>query len=184
MEEKQVALTTEITSILDDLLGNTSLVDVTAERTQSSELPTGYYLCELEKSELTVSKSSGKPMVAMTFKVVEDGIGFEEGNDDLLARITLKGTANRKIFKYYVLSEERQVKSFVADMLKFEDTEGNPLLTVDCFSSTGLLEESIQAIVGLYVFMKVDTTKNDDGSVTSWKNMISWKRAVSLGLSN
>ena len=60
-----VVLTDELRAQLDQLLGSTDLSQVTAEGSGFQELPVGYYLAEVKKAVLTVSKSSGFPMVSI-----------------------------------------------------------------------------------------------------------------------
>ena len=78
-------------STLDSILKKTELTDVTSESAGFSELPEGYYLCEVAKSELKSTKESKQPMAAFQLKVVDDGIKFVEENDEI-NEVTLKGT--------------------------------------------------------------------------------------------
>lgn len=166
-------------SSLDELMKDTKLDDVTAEGTGFDELPDGYYLSELEKAEIKESKSSHQPMVALQFKIVEDGIGTDDKGENTI----IPKTKNRKIFMYYVLKDERSLKRFVGDMLKFEgETAGEPLLEKECFTSSELLNDALDIIIGHCVYIQSSTTENDDGSNSVWKNLISWKRAQALEL--
>ena len=60
-------------SSINELLNQTDIDDVTSESTSFQELPEGYYLCSVNAAEIKESKSSGKPMVAFTCTVKEDG---------------------------------------------------------------------------------------------------------------
>jgi len=165
-------------SSLDELLNKTDLEDVTAESTGYQDLPDGYYLSEVEKAEIKESKTSHQPMVSLQLKVVEEGKGTDEDGE----YVTLKGTKNRKIFIYYVLKDEGSVQRFVRDMLKFEgEVEGEPILGKEYFTNTELLEDALEILEGLRIFVQCSTTVKDDVS-TTWKNLISWKRAKALEL--
>lgn len=181
-----------LSTMLDDLLGKSDLSQTTSEGSKSSELPDGFYLCEVEKAELTTSKA-GNPMVKMQFKVVENGLKSMVDDQGNAVLVEAKGTANRKIFTYHVLSNETNVGIFVSDMLKFSDPENieKPLLadTVEeaklYFKSTALLLEALDVIsMGSRIYIMVQTVaKKDNPSETDTKkNLISWARAAKLNL--
>lgn len=169
---------------LDKLLSNTDLEDVTSESSGYSEVKDGHYLCEVEKAELTVSKNSGNPQVAFQMKIVDDGYDMDFSDESIeptLVRNT--GTKNRKLFIYFPLVTEQNVKRFVTDMLKFEgDTPGEPLLEKECFTNSELLEDALDILIGRRIYIKVSTSKGRDGKDVTWKNFISWKAAISMGL--
>lgn len=164
---------------LNGILNTADLTDVTAEGEGFKDLPDGYYLGEVEKAELKESKSSHMPMVAFQFKVTDDGYSVnEQGEYNALSK-----TKGRKIFIYYVLKDESSVKRFATDMLKFEgEMEGEPLLDKDCFTNSELLVDALEILVGRRVYIHCSTTENSDGSNSTWKNLISWKRAKALEL--
>ena len=166
---------------LDGLLAQTDLKDVTAEGAGFEELPEGYYLCEVEKAELKVSKSSKMPMVAFQFKVVDDGVTIKNENEDWTP---IKGSKNRKIFMYYVLKDETSVKRFATDMLKFEgDTAGESLLEKECFMNSSLLCDALEILESGYrIYIQISVSENQDGTSSTWKNLVSWKRAANLEL--
>ena len=83
---------------LDELLSRSDISETTAEGFGSNDLPDGYYLCEVEKAELTASKNSGNPMVKLQYKVVENGLKNMIDNDGNDVLVDAKGTANRKVF--------------------------------------------------------------------------------------
>lgn len=179
MENKQDM--TALFKSLDGVLSNTDLSDVTAESNNFSELPDGYYLCEVKKAELKESKSSHMPMVAFQMTVVEDGLGVNED----ASFFDLKKTKNRQIFLYYVLKDENAVRRFVTDMLKFEgDKEDEPILGKEYFTNSEVLIDALDILVGMRVYVQSSTSKNDDGTSSNWKNIISWKRARLLELPN
>lgn len=169
-------------SALDEILAKTALDDVSAESQGFSELPDGYYLCEVEKAEFKESKTSKLPMVAFTFKIVEDGTGIEYNESEVIFK-TLKSTKNRKIFKYYVFKDESSVKRFASDMLKFEgEVAGEPLLPKEAFTSSETLLDALDVLEGMRIYVQSDTTEKDDGTKSTWCNLISWKRATELEL--
>lgn len=170
---------TKLFNTLDGVLSNTKLDDVTAESNNFAELPDGYYLSEVEKAELKESKSSRQPMVAFQLKIVEEGLAVDKDGNFT----DLKGTKNRKIFLYYVLKDETAVRRFVTDMLKFEgETEGEPLLPKEAFTTSELLVDALDMLIGLRIYVQSSTTENKDDSTSVWKNLISWKRAKALEL--
>ena len=170
---------TSLFNSLDKVLNNVDLSDVTADSSNFSELPDGYYLCEVEKAELKESKSSHMPMVAFQFKVVDDGIGIDES----AGFVDIKKTKNRKVFMYYVLKDENSVRRFATDMLKFEgETEGQPILDKQYFMTAAVLVDALDILIGARLYIQSSTSVNDDKSTSNWKNLISWKRAKALEL--
>lgn len=182
-----------ITNVLDELLSKSDLSNTTSEGSKGGDLPDGYYLCEVEKAELTASKTSGNPMVKFQYKVVENGLKSmvdDQGNDIL---VEAKGTANRKIFMNYVLSTEQQLGFFVSDMLKFANPENpdKPLLgdtTEEAklyFKTTALLVDALDIIsMGCRIYIMVQTVAKKDNPEEKDKkyNPITWKRAALLEL--
>lgn len=168
---------------LNSLLENTNLDDVTSESSGFTEVKDGHYLSEVEKAELTVSKNSGNPQVFLQMKIVDDGYDVVFNDDKTTSLIRNEGTKNRKLFIYFPLTSEQNVKRFVTDMLKFEgDIPGEPLLEKECFTNSELLEDALDILVGRRVYIKVSTAKGRDGNNTTWKNFVSWKTAISMGL--
>lgn len=167
---------------LDSLLGNTDLSDVTSENGGGFEqLPDGYYLCEVVKAELTEAKSSHNPMVSLQLKAVENGYAVEENGD--FKRIDK--TKGKVIFKHYPFTDERSIKRFVSDMLKFEgDTVGEPILPKEAFTTAETINDSLDVLVGLNIYIQLATTpaKNEGEKDQQWPNVISWKRAGMLEL--
>lgn len=170
----------EVFSNLDTLLSKTDLKDVTSESTGYDELDDGYYLCEVEKANLSVSKTSGSPMVAFQFKVTDNGISIDEKTGDVME---IRNSKNRKIFMYFTLKDEASVKRFVNNMLKFEgDTPNKPVLEKEYFTNSQLIEDALDILVGLRIYIQISSTENEDGSKSVWRNLISWKRAAALEL--
>lgn len=179
-------------SSLDDLLASTDLGDVTSEGAGYDALPNGYYLCEVESAELAPNKK-GMPMVTFKLKVIQNGIieAVDDNGDAYLTRA--KGTVNRKIFKFYVLSEQKKVKDLISDLLKFEgEVEGESMLEEVLKDENGkyvplsseLLTGCLDIIVGstLYVSSTTSPNKNNPSEMSTWNNLLSWKRAGQLGL--
>ena len=164
---------------LDSLLGNTNLEDVTSESGAGfGDLPEGYYLSEVEKAEIKISKTSKQPMIAFQFKVVENG-KFVDSEGDLSE---IKNSKNRKIFMYYSLKDESSIKRFVSDMLKFEGEEKNkPILEKEYFTNSTLLADALDILIGMRIYIHLSVNENGEpGSM--WKNLVSWKRAEVLEL--
>lgn len=171
---------------LDSLLSETKLDDVSAESNGGFEdLPEGYYLSVLEKAELTISKSSGSPMVSLTFKVVEDGVTEVVDEKGYVKKDYIKNSKGRKLFKHYPFKDSSSVKRFVADMLKFEGSEPDtPILEKECFTTKELLGEALDVLSSVQpqIFIQVQKSTNKQGQTTNWNNLISWKRAKTLEL--
>ena len=167
----------KLLSQLDNLLINTDFKDVSSEGIGYEDLTPGYYLAEVEKAELTTSKSSGNLMVMVRFKVVEDGVTFD---DETGNAIKLK-EKNKVVFKYFTLKDEASIKRMASDMLKFEDDNGVPLLPKEAFTTSETLEDSLEVIEGMRVYLHITETEKD-GEKSTWTNLISWKRAIALEL--
>lgn len=168
---------------LNDLLSTVKLDDVTSESNDSFDnLPDGYYLAEVEKAELKESKTSHQPMIAMQFKVVEEGLDVSVNAVGEVSLKSIEKTKNRKIFMYWVLKDEKSVKRFASDMLKFEDDDGESILPKEAFMRSETIEDSIELLQGMRIYVHISTTSNDDGSTSTWSNLITWKRAKILEL--
>lgn len=173
---------TNVFSVLDQLLKNADLADVTSESSGFTELPDGYYLCEVTKGELKTSKTSGNPMAALQMKVVADGINVEIANDGTPIFKPISKTAKRMIFLNYVFKDEQSIKRFATDMLKFEASPGESLLPKEAFTTSATIVDALDALIGSQVYVQVSTSESDDGKKNTWNNMVSWKRASILGL--
>ena len=169
---------------LDNLLKDTNLDNVTADSAGYEQLPDGYYLSEVIKAELTVSKSSKQPMVAFQFKTTDDGLMSSISASGEVFVEPIEKTKNRTIFMYYVLKDETSVRRFVTDMLKFEgDVAGEPLLPKEAFTTSETIEDALDILTGYRLYIQVSTTvKEDDNSKSVWYNFITWKRAAMLEL--
>ena len=163
----------DIIASINELLKQTNINDVTSESNNFQELPEGYYLCTVDAAEIKESKASGKPMIAFTFTVSENGHHY----------VAVKGSKNRKIFMYYVLKDTQSVRRFVSDMLKFEGEEaGKPLLDKEYFMNFEILEDALKILEGMKIYVQITKSENQDGTVRNWQNLISWKRAAALDL--
>lgn len=175
----------ESLSKLNDLLSNTDLSKVTSEGAGFEDLKEGYYRCEVKKAELTTSKSSGSPMVALQLAVVDECGYYINDEDELVETNKVKG---RRVFKYYVFSDANSVTRFVSDMLKFEGENPNePLLPKEAWMSAETLEDSIAVLQELgpniWIFNQKAKTKDPQtGNDNYFTNLISWNRASKLGL--
>lgn len=166
---------------LDSILNNVDLSDVTPGGVGYEDMPDGYYLCEVESAEIKESKSSHNPMAAFVLKVLENGIDADPSSDEV--HLTeIKSTKNRKIYQYYVLRDDKSVKRFVRDMLKFEGAvAGESLLPKEAFLSSETIRDALEVLVGMRIYVQVSTTYKDDIKST-WRNLVSWKRAKALNL--
>lgn len=182
---------------LDSLLASTNLDDVSADSAGYSDLPSGNYLCEVVSAELTSSKSSGLPMVSFRFKILENGIVEKTDEEGNVYFARAKGTANRNIFKHYVLKDQASIKSLTSDLLKYEGEEaGVPILdeiltTTDengkkkiVIPNSEVLVGCLEVLIGLTIYVKADTRpdKNDPSKNNTWVNLVSWTRVGQLGL--
>ena len=172
---------------VNTILGNInqdSLSKVTADSSGFAELVPGYYLVSVDEAILTTSKSHGDPQVKLTLAIVDDGLAFEENEDDPNAEVkisTITGVKNRKIFKYYPLKDETTVKRFVSDMLKFEDKDGAPILPAEAYTTAETISDALRLIEPMQVSVSV-TVSGEGDKKSTWTNLISWKRAKDLEL--
>ncbi len=174
---------TKLFNQLKDLFADTNIDDVSAEGAGYTELPDGYYLCELTQAQLTESKSSGDPMARLDFKICEDGLSIDEKGKFH----NIEKMAGRKFAMFYSFKDESAFKRFVSDMLKFEGEQaGVPLLEKKYFMQPEILDDALGVLVGsrIYVMVSTSTYKNQQGEEVEshWKNLISWKRVAALQL--
>lgn len=185
-QNNEVVLTDELRQQLNELLGNTDLSNVTAEGAGFGELPIGYYLGEVKKATLTVSKSSGVPMVSLQLSVVKDGLKVnDDPTDDSFSPIA--HTKNRMIFIHYPFKDSASVIRFASDMEKFEGQNGDPLLPKEAFVNSDTLEEALSILEEMNPRIWINNSQSrtvnpQTGTQGTFANMISWKRAVQLGL--
>lgn len=169
---------------LDELLGSVNLSAVTEEGVKS-ELPDGYYLCQVDKAKLTESKS-GNAMFAIQFTTIEDGKKSFVNEAGYTELIVAPKTANQRIYVNYVLSNDMNVNFFVSDMLKFQDIDTNvSFFTKDDFKSSEGIERvgDLLESGGIIYIMVQSVAKRDNPNETEKKyKPISWKRAHDLGL--
>ena len=83
---------------------------------------------------------------------------------------------------YYVLKDTNSVRRFVSDMLKFEDDKGKSLLDKEYFMNSELLSDALRLLEGMNIYIQITKSEMQDGTVRSWQNLISWKRAYALNL--
>lgn len=166
--------TTNIGKTLDELLAKVNLSKVTASGAGFEDLPDAYYLSEVQSAELKLN-SNNDPMVSFKTKVVEDGWHYDAETDSY-SRV--EKSANRMIFKNWILKSEMDVKRFVSDMLKFEDSEGNSILGEDAmayFTNTEFLVQAINIIAEakLRIYIQISSYTKDDEKRTS-QNFVKW----------
>jgi hypothetical protein len=173
----------ELTSRVDELFGSIDLKGVSSESTGFDDLPEGYFLCEVKAADLTIAKSSGNPQVAFRFQSVENGVDITvDERTNATVQNVLKNTKNRSIFKYYTFKETKDVKKFVSDMLKFKIDEQGSSLPEEAFTNSATIKDALAILVDLRIYVNVSNSVNEDGTKSSWYNLISWKRAEQLGL--
>lgn len=160
---------------LDALIKDTDINAVDAESVGFSDLPVGYYLCEVTKSELRKAKTSDNAQAFLRFKVLDDGMNIDDDGD----LVDIRGTKGKSVNKFYTFKDSDSFTRFVSDMLKFEgETAGEPLLPKQAFTDSRVISEALQALVGSRVYINATETKSGD----RWYNLVSWKTAARIGL--
>lgn len=186
-ENKNTGISDTLRDQLNELLSNTNLSGVTAEGSGFSDLPVGYYLCEVKKASLGESKSSHRPMVSLQLSVVNDGYAVNENEDDSTL-VTIPHSKGRMVFVHYPFSDQSSVQRFASDMLKFEGTTpGEPLLEKDAWISVETMEEALSVLedMGSRIWINVHEGNGinpNTGKNNIFNSLISWKRAAQLGL--
>jgi hypothetical protein len=182
MAEKEEVDLTDVFSSFDKVVKNTDLSGITAESSGFSDLKPGYYLCSLDKACFKKAKKDGAPQIMMQFSVVEDGVAYEQddrGNDIVSP---LKGSKNRKIFKYYPIRDDATLKRFVSDMMKFIDPKTKTaLLPADAFTNHEVVGAALEAIAGSRIYLSLSEVGEGE-SKSIFPNLISWTRAEQLDL--
>lgn len=172
-----------IFAAMNKIIDNTDLTNVTSESEGFEELPDGFFLSEVVSAELTTSKKSGLPMAAFRLKTVEDGYDIIIDAKGKQSLKKLNKTKGQYQGIYYVFKEERDIKRFAKDMLKFEDTPDVPLIDKEIFEQAELIAEALPLLVGRRLYTQVSTSTDDEGNnATKWTNFISWKRAKQFEL--
>lgn len=183
----------DLSKLLDEVLEDydTDIDKVSSEGTGNfSELPDGYYLCEVDKAELAQSKNTGKLMSSFKLKILEDGISLDE-NDNI---VEIKGTKGRLIFKHYILQDEdiskqkENIDKLISDLKKFEGEPGVPLvqplldeLSQGNLTKSEFIQTSLEYLSGMRIWVNVNTTERN-GKKNTWVSLISWARARKLGI--
>lgn len=172
----------ELNSRVDDLFGSLDLKGVTENSTGFEDLPECYILVKVENAELTMSKS-GNPQVAFRLKSVADGIDIDvDEKTQATIQNVCKGTKNRVLFKYYKLVDSKDAKKFVSDMLKFQIDENGTQIPEEAFTNSHTISDALELLTDLQIYVNITHSVAEDGSKSSWTNLISWKRASDLGL--
>lgn len=170
----------DVFATINKTLKDVKVEDVTANSTeQFASLPDGYYYTEVDSAKITVSKSTGLPMVAWVMTNIEDGLTLNK--DDELDYI--RNTKNKKHFMYSLLKDAKAIERFVSDALKFEGEEpGVPFLDKEYFTTAETMNDALGLLEGRRIWLHVSTSENQDGSSSTWTNFVSFKRAIALGL--
>lgn len=177
MPNEQVPNMDELFKKVDSVLNKVDLSKTTAENIGFEDLKPGYYFCEVESAKLAESKKSHNPQIALTLKTIDDGFAIDEDDN----RTVLKGSKNRKLFKYYPLTDETTVKRFVSDMLKFENEDGESILPQEAFTTAETLSDALEVIEGMRIYVQL-TVSGEGDNKSNWVSLLSWKRVADLEL--
>ena len=174
-----------IFSEIGDVMKQTDLSKVSAESTGFEDLPDGYYLAEVIETKIGRSKSSQKPMISLRLSVIDDGFKLSD-NEDEISFDKIEHTKGRQVFKHYVIDTPQNLKRFVSDMKKFEnpDVVGEALLPDEAWSSPEFMGESIGILseINCRIWIHNRVTKKDDGTSSSWIDLVSFNQAAKAGL--
>lgn len=174
-----------IFSEIDEVRKQTDLSKVSAESVGFEDLPDGYYLAEVIETKIGRSKSSQKPMISLKFSIVDNGLKLNDNEDDI-SFDTIEHTKNRQVFKHYVIDTPQNLKRFVSDMKKFEDPDsvGKSLLPDEAWSDAKFMAESISILseMNCRIWLHNKVTKRDDGTSSSWVDLVSFNQAAKAGL--
>lgn len=187
LEEKETIIQNYSDDFVNNLLGNIDLSKVSKDGTGDfDKIPDGYYLCELTEGKYESAIETKKaPRIKLVFTIVENGLKTIVDENGDLSYEEAEHTENRKLFVFFNLTSEQNVKKFARDMLKFEDLsmEGEhiSLLTMECFSSIDLISASLETLIGSRIYIHVSTTTKN-GENSTWNNLITWERAEALKL--
>ena len=173
-------------STLDELLKATDTSNVSSEGTGFGRLPDGCYKVEINKAELTTSKTGGKDMVKLTLKIIDDGVATDYDEFGNPTRSLVKGSKGRMEYKYYPLTTIKQVQNFTSDMLKFVDENDAPIIDKSYLKTKDSISMSLQLIEGMYIWISLNTslklglpkdTQMNEENTNQWVTLLSWKRA-------
>ena len=169
---------TSVFAALDELLAETDISDINSESNPNfTTLPDGYYLSEVTSAKFRES-SKGDPQVQLILKTVENGITI----DNRGKLVDIPKTVNQSYAKYYTFKDDpKTLRQFVADMLKFEETEGVPILPKEAFTTAATISDALEILVGMRIYLQM-TTSNSGKDESHWGNLVSWKSAKSIGL--
>lgn len=166
---------------LDELLKETDVKETKATDDEGfKDLPAGYYLFEVaDDSELNISKNSGNPQVKLSLKVVE-AYKIDDDTDEFVEMKTPKHT-----YKYFPLKDSEGILKLSINMKKFEDPDkpGEPIFGESDFKNSKAIRAMIEDAIGLYIWGQV-TVSEKNGEKSSFTNLMSWKRAIDLGLAD
>lgn len=180
LEEEMNDTNTSLLSSINDVIKDVDLGSVTQDGL-GEDLPEGYFLTEVVKTELKFSKASGKPMACIQLKVVNSGYGYDDKADEYVA---LKGCKNKYIFVYYPFKDGTSFKRFVSDMIKFEGEEaGEPVLPKEAWTTAETMQDSLEVLqdLGSRIWVNRSATTRD-GNTSVYNHLLSWKKAEQLGL--
>jgi len=200
-KEQQKELFRQVNGALE----NVNVKEITEESDVNTfeELPDGYYLCELTAQEVAFNKAGTTPQVKFTFEVKE-GYTLEPNAknpmvNDVKPILDAKGKPidfmkrKSKIWTYHALAPQEKLTRTIAVLKKFEDPENlllidnenfkhQQILDDEAFEDAEILLDALEALVGSMIWVQNDVSEKDDGTVSTWKNVITWLRAKKLGL--
>ena len=174
----------DLSAKITALFSSTNIEKVTQVSTGFDELPEGYFALSLLSTELKFSRKD-KPQAVLHFEVIEDG--YNVGVDDRINRFVVMGriqkTKGRKVNKYYNLETEKDAKTFVSDMLKFQIDEAGGSLPKEAFERYDTIHEALTLLEGCSIFCQNSISENKEtGEKSSWLNLITFQRAKEYGL--
>jgi len=173
--------------VVNETLAKINVDEIDENHSSSVDpLPLGYYYVELVTTpEFTESKTTHRPMFKCSFKTLNDGVNLENTE-------VLQDTKDRYEWKYYLVDDERGLKNFISDMMKFKIDSKGTSLPPEAFKSVDLMLQALELLNGKRAFIMISESVNKQGKKDEqgeplknrFVNLITFERAESLGLSN
>lgn len=164
---------------INAIASQTDLTTIKGEDATYSQLPEGYYLCEVTDWELREVGTQQEPMYMIKMKITDDGITI----DDKGSNVEIKSTKGKTLNLLYMITTTDNFKRFVNDMLKFEQEEGVSLLDKEYFNYDETINDALDITKGRRLWVQVYSyTSKVDGSIKYGNRAISFARAKQLDL--
>lgn len=167
---------------IDSALQEVNFDNITSESSGFDELPAGYYLVELVRAEIKLSKSTGEPMVAFAFKGIDNGYILDDTTYDW----SDVGVGKGRYLNVYdaKINSTNGIKRLISDLMKFVDAVGEPIVHKEDVSNSQLLQATLEALVeeSCRMWLQRQEGKDKEGKPTFYTNMISWQKAEDLKL--